>query len=107
MIYPTECHTEISQFVDYHPRHVVKQIQSYIKDTNHFISKVNDFSVAVNSVLVTMDVRSLYTSIPDNEGMAATKKRYRNYIHKTLSTKIITTFLAYNYLNNFNHHYVK
>ena len=49
-----------------------------------------------------MDVRSLYTRIPNNEGIAATKKRYDNYIHKTVPTKIITTFLALILtLNNF------
>ena len=75
---------------------------SCIKDTNHFINKVNNFSVPVNSILVTMDVRSLYTSIPNNEGIAATKKRYDSYIHKTIPTKIITTFLALILtLNNF------
>ena len=49
-----------------------------------------------------MDVRSLYTSIPNNEGIAATKKIYDSYSHKTLPTKIITTFLALILtLNNF------
>ena len=59
-----ECHTsEISRFVDHQLQPVVKQIPSYIKDTNYFINKANNFSVPVNSILVTMDVRSLYTSI--------------------------------------------
>ena len=49
-----------------------------------------------------MNVRSLYTSIPNNEGIAATKKRYDSYIHKTTPTKIITIFLALIFtLNNF------
>ena len=41
-----------------------------------------------------MDVRSLNASIPNNEGIAATKKRYNSYIHKIIPTKIITTFPA-------------
>ena len=53
---------------------VVKQIPSYIKDTNHFTNKVNNFSLPVNSILVTMNVRSLYTSLPNNQGIAATNK---------------------------------
>ena len=49
-----------------------------------------------------MDIRSLYKSIPNNQGIPATKKRYENYIHKTLPTKIILTFLALILtLNNF------
>ena len=81
---------------------VVKQFPSYIKDTNHIINKVNNFSVPVNSILVTMDVRSLCPSIPHNEGIAATKKRYDTYIYKTIPSKIIKTFLALILtLNNF------
>ena len=76
VINSNECHTsEISRFVDHHLQPVVKQIPLYIKDTNHFISKVNNFSVPVNSILLTMDVRPLYTSIPNNNGIAATKKK--------------------------------
>ena len=81
---------------------MVKQIPSYIKDTNHFIIKVRNFSVPVNSILVTMNVRSLYTSIPNNEGIATIKKRYNSYIHKTIPIKIIITFPALILtLNNF------
>ena len=95
MINSIERHTsEISRFIDHHLQPVVKQIPSYIKDINHFINRINNFSVPVNSVLVTMDARSLYTNIPNNEGITATKKRYDSYSHKTLPSKIITTFLA-------------
>ena len=49
-----------------------------------------------------MDVRSIYTSIQTNEDIAVTKKRYDSYFHKTLPTKVITTFLALILtLNNF------
>ena len=90
-----KCQTlEISRFLDHHLQPVVKQIPLYMQDTNRFINKVNNFSVPVNSILFTMDVRSLYTSTPNNEGIAAAKKRYDNYIHKTLPAKFITTFLA-------------
>ena len=49
-----------------------------------------------------MDVNSLYTSIPNNEGIASVKKKYDHYPNKTIPTKIITTFLALILtLNNF------
>ena len=50
-----ECHKEILRFADHQP--AVKIIPSYIKDTNHFMNKVNNFSVPVNSILVTTDVK--------------------------------------------------
>ena len=62
-----DCHTsEISRFVNHHLQPVVKPMPSYIKNTHRFINKVKNFSVPVNS----------------------------KNIHKTLSTKTITTFLA-------------
>ena len=103
MINSIECHTlDITRFVDHHLQPVVNQIPPDIKDTNNFINRVNNFSVPVNSILVSMDVRSLYTRIQNNEGIVATKKRYDSYSHKTLPTKTITTFLALILtLNNF------
>ena len=61
------CHTaNISKYVDYHLQPIVKQIPSYVKDTNDFINKINAVkSVPKNSYLITMDVRSLYTNIPN------------------------------------------
>ena len=97
------CHTsEISRFVDHHLQALVREIPSYIEDTNDFVNKVNNFPVLPNSLLVTMDVKSLYTTIPNNEGIASVKKKYDHYRKKTIPTKIITTFLALILtLNNF------
>ena len=89
------CHTsEISRFVDHQLQPLVRKIPSYIKDANDFISKINNFLAPPNSLLVTMDVKSLYTSIPNNKGIASVKKKYDNYPRKTIPTKIIATFLA-------------
>ena len=41
-----------------------------------------------------MDLRSLYTNIPNAEGISAVKRAFNNYSKKTASTKVITTFLA-------------
>ena len=49
-----------------------------------------------------MDVRSLYTNIPNTAGISAVKRAFANYSRKTTSTKVITTFLALILtLNNF------
>ena len=98
------CHTaNISKYVDYHLQPIVKQIPSYVKDTDNFITKINAVkSVPKNSYLVTMDVRSLYTNTPNAEGKSAIKRAFDNYTKKTTTTKVITTSLTLILtLNNF------
>ena len=49
-----------------------------------------------------MNLRSLYTSIPNTEGISALKRGFDNYSKKTTPTKVITTFVALTLtLNNF------
>ena len=75
MINLVECHKlEISRIVDYHLQSMVKEIPSYIEDANHFINMVNIFSVAVNSVLVTMDIQS-YLTIPNNQEYSCNQEK--------------------------------
>ena len=64
------CHTtNISNYTDYHLQPVLKQIPSYVKDTNDFIDKINDIgNIPPNTYLVIMDVKSLYINIASSEG---------------------------------------
>jgi hypothetical protein len=67
--HPTE---KISQFVDAHIRRFMRQSKSYIRDTQDFISKiVNGKPRKPGTLLVTLDVTSLYTNIPNEDGIAA------------------------------------
>lgn len=70
------CHTErISQFVDHHLQPLTKKLTSYIQDTTDFLRKLKNLpdKLPENTLLVTMDVRSLYTNIPNSEGIQAVK----------------------------------
>ena len=59
-----------------------------------------------NSHLVSLDVKSLYTSIPNAEGIKAVKKSLDNHPKRTVAIKVITTFLASILrLNNFIFNY--
>ena len=80
----------------------MKEILSYVKDTNDFIKKIDNHNIPKESIFITIDVKSLYTSIPNPKGIAAVKKAHERYQHKTVPTKVITTFLALILtLNNF------
>ena len=98
------CHSaKISKYIDYHLQPIVKQTPSYVKDTNDFINKINAVKSATkNNYLVAMDVRSIYTNIPNTEGISALKRVFDNYSKKTKTPKVITAFLALILtLNNF------
>ena len=69
---PTE---RISEFVDYYLRPLVVQAPSYIKDTSDFLRKLSSLGpLPLGSFLVTLDVCSLYTNIPHEEGIQACKR---------------------------------
>ena len=79
-----DCHTtKISKYIDNQLQPHVKELKSYVKDSTDFIRKIN-------SILVTMDVRSLYTNIPNKEGIEAVETTLKR---KNIGTSIISTFL--------------
>ena len=101
------CHTEkISKYVDHHLQPLNQALPSYIKDTTDFLNKLDTLPEKLpdNAILVTMDVRSLYTNVPNDEGIEAVKHyfRARNNPGDRILSKIITTFLMLILtLNNF------
>ena len=75
---------------------------SYIQDTTDFINKTKDINVPKGSLLVTMDVKSLYTNIPNNEGMNAVDETLTINKTPTKLKTVILTFLHFILtLNNF------
>ena len=72
---PTE---RISEFVDYFLKPIVKTTKSFIKDTTDFINKIEALPpLTENAILCTVDVTSLYTNIPNDEGILACAKQLR------------------------------
>ena len=76
VISSVNCHTsEISRFVDHKLQPEVRKLDSYVQDTTDFIKKISKIkSIPKGAYLVTMDVRSLYTSIPNEEGLQAVEQ---------------------------------
>ena len=60
---------KISAYVDQEIRHLVPSIPSYLKDTSHLIQILLGKKLASGDILVTIDVKSLYTNIPHSEGI--------------------------------------
>ena len=104
VISSVNCHTsKISSFVDYHIQDSAQSLKSYVKDTTDFINKINTLGeLPEESYLVTMDVKALYTNIPNKEGIQALNKAYDKKQHKSIATTVIVTLMTLILtLNNF------
>ena len=102
-----ECHTErISAFVDHHLQPMNRQLPSFVQDTTDFVKKIEAVpdDPSGETILVSMDVRSLYTNIPNAEGIEAIKGFFRERARPgdAALSKVIHTFLTLILtLNNF------
>ena len=82
--HPTE---RISQFVDFQLQPLVTKLPSYIKDTTHFLNKLNSIGQLPDGVLlVTLDVSSLYTNKPHNDGIQACSEFLDQRLNPTIQT---------------------
>ena len=61
----------ISSFLDHIIKPLVSTMPSYIKNSPHFFSLLENTNIPSNAILVTIDVSSLYTNIPQDEGTNA------------------------------------
>ena len=69
---PTE---KISQFVDHFLNPTTFNLPSYVRDTTHFLQIISGIqNLPPDTLLVTLDVESLYTNIPTPMGLEAARK---------------------------------
>ena len=107
--HPTE---RISQFVDYHLQPLVHKLPSFVKDTNDFLNKLLTIGkLPSNSLLVTLDVSSLYTNIPHNEGINSCDHFLHTRLHSNIPTgtlcDLIRMILTMNNFSFNDNHYLQ
>ena len=62
----------ILKFVDEHIKHYLPHTKSCIRDTQDFISIITSLGkIPEGAIIATLDVTSLYTNIPNHEGILA------------------------------------
>ena len=83
-----QCPSEgISQFVDNFFQPLVSQLPSYLRDSSHLLNILRHLNVPNDSILVTLDVTSLYTNILYGEGINATAKYLYRHRPSSLNPK--------------------
>ena len=70
----------------------MKEIPSYVEDTNDFINNINNQNMPKETIFVALDVKFFHASIPNPEGISTVKKSHKWYHQKTVPRKVITTF---------------
>ena len=101
------CPTErISQFIDFFLQPCVKNIRSYIKDTSDFLNMLGSVGrLPENCILATLDVASLYTNIPNQEGRQAVLESlntYRGYVQNPANYYLVDLLDKVLTCNNFD-----
>ncbi|CAB4020512.1 Hypothetical predicted protein, partial [Paramuricea clavata] len=62
----------VSEFLDFHIQPLVEGVPSVIKDSTHFLQRLEDLGhIPSTAILCTMDVVGLYPHIPHSEGLEA------------------------------------
>ena len=84
----------ISQFIDYWLQPIMKRLPSYLKDTLKLINELKEISVEPDTILVTVDVKSLYTCIPHDEGIAACKEALNSTLESNLERPDISILIC-------------
>ena len=92
---------KISAYVDTFLRKYTPRIPSYIKDTTHFHNTLKHLEIQNTDLLVTIDVKSLYTNIPHTEGIAAVTRMIEetglDTLHKMFICNLAHQVLTKNY----------
>ncbi|XP_064475493.1 uncharacterized protein LOC135389367 [Ornithodoros turicata] len=91
---------KLSSFVDYLLKDIPPQMPSYIKDTNHFLELLTECEPSPSGILVTLDVSSLYTNIPHDDGVLAAEEAFQNYSGHAFDHIVLSTFLNLILKNN-------
>jgi hypothetical protein len=69
---------KISEFIDLHLRQHVEDLPPYLKGTTNYLNKTPSSGLPDHTLLLSMDVTSLYTNIPHDEGIEACREVWNN-----------------------------
>ena len=93
----------ISAFADFHLKDLVPNLDSYIQDTTHFLQKLETIKsdhLPPHTLLITLDVTSLYTNIPHSEGLAASEFFLNQRDNQVIPTPFIIKLMEFVLKNN-------
>ena len=81
----------ISSFLDCHLQPLAQKVKSYIKHTNHFLSKLKSLGkLPQGAILCTIDVVGLYPNILHSKGLTSLRRFLELTDKKQISSDTLT-----------------
>ena len=78
----------ISSFLDHHLQPIAQKVNSFIKDTNHFLQKIKSLGqLPEGAIFCTIDVVGLYPNIPHEKGPTSLTKNLDARTEKKVTTE--------------------
>ena len=85
---------KLSEFIDSFLKYQAKRCKSFIRDTKDFLLKLKSIGkLPPNSILVTMDVSSLYTNINHEEGAQACFEKLQQRKNKRIPSLLLKNLI--------------
>ena len=90
----------IARLIDYFLFPLVSQLKSFLLDSSHLLALLQPLSLEPHSLLCTLDVRSLYTNVPIDEGLRRVARAFRRFPNDRRPDSDILRLLEYCLLSN-------
>lgn len=95
----------ISSLVDTYLKELPAKLPSHVRDSTHFMQILSDFvkhnTIPTPCLLVTLDVGSLYTNIPHNEGIEASQQALLSANHAITMVETVCDLIDLVLKNNY------
>ena len=77
----SDCESEsyaVSEYIDHYLQQIANKHASYVKDTPDFLTKLKQAKIKPDTLLITLDVESMYTNINNEGGLKAVRNAFQN-----------------------------
>ena len=80
--------------MDHYTQPLAKSVKSYIRDTTDFLNKIELLDpIPEDAILVTMDVKALYSNIVNSEGLTNLEDSFNRRPIQEQGTNVIITLM--------------
>ena len=69
----------VGKLIDYYLKKIVFKLKSFVSDSFHFISRIENATLNENCFLFTLDIKSLYTNVPVDEALKAVEFYFKRH----------------------------